>query len=94
MTSSSGPIDNLRMAKANKPPGKKPAPAKSVQTKAVRIHEPLQLPAKALAVSRARDVTQLVNDLLLKELQAEGFWPTEQVADRLREIVEALKLPG
>jgi hypothetical protein len=69
----------------------KESPKKVKQTKAVRIHPPLQLPAQALAERRARSVTQLVNDLLLKELEASGFWPTSEVAERLAEVVRQLQ---
>lgn len=77
------------MAKGQNKPETEPASGakRTKQVKAIRIHEPLRPAVEALAERRARSVTQLVNDLLLKELEATGYWPTPELIATLRQFL-------
>ena len=44
-------------------------------SKAVRIRMVLALPAEQIAIERAQDLTQYVNDALREKLERDGRWP-------------------
>lgn len=64
----------------------KPRPDYHKANPVARVLLELEAPARLLCMYRAQKLTQLVNDILRRELEREGLWPiTDDVRAKLKD---------